>query len=77
MGPHNLVINERNSKWNATFLGMGRTGRARIAGIAVIDFGGLLFRNRMISVQFELEYVEFEVFIPGILFLKSLKMNAG
>ena len=39
------------------FLGIGRTGEysrgAGIAGIAVIDFGGLLFRNRMISVPFE------------------------
>ena len=40
--------------------------RTGIAAIVVIDFGGLLFRNRMISVPFELEYVEFEVLVPGI-----------
>ena len=52
-------------------LEIGRTGEyssgAGIAGIAVIDFDGLLFWNRMISVPFQLEYVEFGIFnIPGI-----------
>ena len=30
-----------------------------------MDFG-ILFQNRMFSVPFELEWVEFEIFIPGI-----------
>ena len=33
----------------------GIAGRAGIAGIVVIDLDGLLFRNRMISVSFELK----------------------
>ena len=46
----------------------GIAGRAGIAGIVVIDSDnfGLLFRNRMISVPFELEQVEFGILIQGI-----------
>ena len=46
----------------------GIAGRGGIAGIVLIVLDGLwnLFRNRMISVPFELEQVEFGILIPGI-----------
>ena len=34
---------------------------------------GLLFRNRMVSVPFELEQVEFGITTPGILLPENLK----
>ena len=40
--------------------------KSAVAGIVVIDLHdfGLLFLNRMIFVSFELEKVEFRMFIP-------------
>ena len=44
------------------------TSESGITGIVVIDLDdfGLLFRNRMISVPFDLGLVEFGIYIPGI-----------
>ena len=44
------------------------TSKSGVAGIVVIDLHdfGLLFLNRMISVPFELELVEFRMLIPVI-----------
>ena len=65
-----------------TFLGIDRTGRvfhpfhlfhlrgsssdSGIAGILMKKDFGLLFRDRMVSVPFELESVEFGILIPFI-----------
>ena len=65
------------------FLGIRRTGeysrRARIAGIAVIDFGdfGLSFQNRIINVPFKLGYVGFGVLISGIPLPKNPQNECG
>ena len=40
--------------------------RADMAGIVVIDLDGLLFRNGIISIPFELEQVEFGMLIHVI-----------
>ena len=44
----------------------GIVGIAGITEIMVIDLDELLFRNRMISVPFEVEYMKFGILIPGI-----------
>ena len=55
------------------------TSKSAVAGIVVIDLHdfGLLFLNRMIFISFELEKVEFRMFIPVIPLLKSLKKNCS
>ena len=37
----------------------------------MIDLDGLLFRNRMMSIPVELEWVEFGILIPGISLLEK------